>query len=281
MTAGIEKTAEHSLKAGHFYGELLRKHEGSGLILSEIRHKRANKLPIHWHELASFSLPLDGGYEFFERSTASLGPLTVLFHPPAITHSAEIPASGMRLFIVEIRDSWIERLKECGVVPEGCVRLPGSELSWLAVRLYREYRDMDQCAGLAFEGLVLEMLASLARRPVFHEKQPPGWLPKVVEFLNEGFHENLTIRQVAAEFDLHPAYLSTVFRQFHKLGIGDYLHRVRIEFARRELSKPEIQLANLAARAGFADQSHFTRIFKRFTGMTPGTYRALFTKKSR
>jgi len=56
-------TTERSLKAGHFYGELLRKHEGSGLVLSEIRHKHAKKLPRHWHELAAFNLSLDGHYQ--------------------------------------------------------------------------------------------------------------------------------------------------------------------------------------------------------------------------
>ena len=274
---GEIQTSERSLKAGRFYGELVREHEGSGLILSEIRHNRARKIPDHWHELASFSLLLDGHYlDFYGKGTVSLKPLTVLFQPRAITHRAEVPAVGVRLLFVEVRDPWLQRLRECGVVPESSVHLAGSELSWLAARLYREYRDINQCAGLAIEGLVLEMLGSIARRPIFHERQPPEWLPRVVDFLNESFHQNLTIRRMATEFDLHPVYLSTVFRQFQKQSIGEYLHKARIEFARGELSKPETNLADLAAKAGFADQSHFTRVFRRFTGMTPGAYRALF-----
>jgi YesN/AraC family two-component response regulator len=75
----------------------------------------------------------------------------------------------------------------------------------------------------------------------------------VVDFLNDSFQQDLTIRDVAIEFGLHPAYLSMVFRRFHKPGIGDHLHGVRIEFARTELLKARTNLAYVAAGTGFVD----------------------------
>ena len=52
-----------------------------------------------------------------------------------------------------------------------------------------------------------------------------------------------------------------------------YVRHVRIEFARRELAASSASLSAIAAAAGFCDQSHFSRLFKRYTGLTPAEYR--------
>lgn len=265
-----------TLRPGHFYGQILHKHVRRGIILAELKHDRAGRLPTHSHELAFFNLLLDGGYsETFGRRTAALKPLTIIFHPSGITHHDEIGQAGIRIFSVELQDEWLDRLRECGVAPQSSIGLPGSELSRLAVRLYREYLNRDCCSGLTIEGLVLEMLALVARPERLPERWPPAWLAKVEELLRTGFNQNLTIMEVAAQVAVHPAHLSRVFRQFHHQAIGDYLHQLRIQFACQQLTDPAVALAAIAMESGFADQSHFTRVFRRCTGMTPGAFRAV------
>ncbi len=265
-----------TLSPGHFYGRVLHKHVGDGIILSELKLDRGRKLPLHSHELAFFHLLLDGRYsETFGRRTASLKPLSTIFHPSGITHHDEIGQTGMRIFSVELQDEWLDRLRECGVSPHSSIGLPGSELSRLAVRLYREYLDRDCCSALVIEGLVLEMLALVARPERVPERRPPAWLSRVEDLLRSGFQQNLTIGEVAAEVAVHPSHLSRVFRQFHNQAIGDYLHELRVQFACQQLADPEVALSAIATDSGFADQSHFTRVFKQCTGMTPGAFRAV------
>jgi AraC-like DNA-binding protein len=55
--------------------------------------------------------------------------------------------------------------------------------------------------------------------------------------------------------------------------MGEYVRRLRIDFAARALTASDAPLAALAQTAGFADQGHFTRAFKAATGLTPGAYR--------
>jgi AraC-like DNA-binding protein len=55
--------------------------------------------------------------------------------------------------------------------------------------------------------------------------------------------------------------------------MGSYVRRLRLDWAARELVRSETSLAGVALEAGFADQSHFTRFFKRHTGLTPQAYR--------
>ena len=281
MSEEQTRNAQPPLSPGQFFGEVLNKRKRSGLILSEFEHKRARKLPRHSHELAFFNLLLDGDYkESFGKGTAVLQPLTTIFHPSGVTHHDEIGPHGIRIFSVEIEDHWIDRIREYGVVPESSVSPPGSELGWLATRLYREYRAHQCCSPIAIEGLVLEMLALVARSKIRVERQAPVWLGRAVDLLKAGFHQRITINQVAVEVGVHPVHLSKVFRQFHQQTIGDYLHQLRVELACRMLADDEFQLAAIANAAGFADQSHFTRVFKGLTGMTPGTFRAQFAKKS-
>lgn len=181
----------------------------------------------------------------------------------------------MRVFSVELHDEWLDRLREIGVAPQSSIALPGSELSRLAMRLYREYLHLDRCSVLVIEGLVLEMLALVARPERVPERRPPEWLSKVEDLLKSGFQENLTIGEVAAQVSVNPAHLSRVFRQFHNQAISDYVHDLRVQFACQQLADPKVALSAIASASGFADQSHFTRVFKHCMGMTPGAFRAM------
>ena len=269
-------STSQTLRPGHFYGQVLHKQVRNGIILAELKHDRAKRLPTHAHELAFFHLLLYGHYsETFGRRTATLKPLTTIFHPSGVTHCDEIGPAGMRIFSVELQAEWLDRLRECGVAPQSSIALPGSELSRLAMRLYREYLNLNCCSSLAIEGLVLEMLALVARPERGAERRPPEWLSKVEDLLKNGFQENLTIGEVAAQVAVNPAHLSRVFRQFHNQAIGDYLHDLRVQFACQQLADSDVALSAIASASGFADQSHFTRVFKQWTGMTPGAFRAI------
>jgi AraC family transcriptional regulator len=124
----------------------------------------------------------------------------------------------------------------------------------------------------------MEMLGIVARNAI--EKQPPAWLNRVIEILHDGFAESLTTTQIAAEVGVHPFHLSRVFRRFYRQSLGEYANRLRVEAACRRMSEPNVRLADIAIGVGFADQSHFNRIFKQITGMTPGAFRANTANRS-
>ena len=71
---------------------------------------------------------------------------------------------------------------------------------------------------------------------------------------------------------MHAVYLTKIFRERFGVSLGTYQRRRRLEWAAGRLSAGE-SVADVAHRAGFADQAHFTRAFKRFSGQTPGRFR--------
>ncbi|MGE0131033.1 MAG: helix-turn-helix domain-containing protein [Blastocatellales bacterium] len=270
------------LSPGQFFGKILHLDRLGGFQLSDAVYECGRKLPKHSHELAFFCLLLDGAYtEHYAHGDFSYNPYTTVFHPPDSMHQsemaemAEMSRRGCHFFNIEIPNVWLDRLREYAALPETTPDLHGGEMTWLAMRLYREYREFDACSPLAIEGLALEMLASVARKRGAEEKRAPVWLARAIELLRSEFHRNLTVNEVAAEVGVHPLHLSRVFRQFHHQSIGEYTHRLRIQFACQRLSDAEVQLADLAAASGFADQSHFTRVFKQITGLTPGAFQKM------
>jgi AraC family transcriptional regulator len=132
----------------------------------------------------------------------------------------------------------------------------------------------DTAADLVREGLALTTTTlALQRRPLA-ERGSPGWLRTVVERLADPTAAAPTLSELARAVDRDPVHLAETFRRTYGQSVGVTLRRLRLERARGALARePDLALADVALQAGFADQSHFTRHFRRLFGVTPGQYR--------
>ncbi|MDQ3816788.1 MAG: AraC family transcriptional regulator, partial [Acidobacteriota bacterium] len=104
----------------------------------------------------------------------------------------------------------------------------------------------------------------------------PRWLRCAREFLHDNFSEPLVLEDVAKIAGVHTVHLARVFRQRFGCTVGVYLRRLRVEYACRQLSSTRLSLSEIAHAAGFSDQSHLTKTFKNFFGLTPSEYRKIF-----
>jgi AraC-like DNA-binding protein len=107
-------------------------------------------------------------------------------------------------------------------------------------------------------------------------KKIPAWAKELKEVIQDQIDTNLTLslKEVSQSLNVHPSYLSREFsKYFNDLSFGDYIRKLRIEKAMLFLADPNHTLAEIAYLTGFSDQSHFTRIFKKYTGKNPSEYR--------
>jgi AraC family transcriptional regulator len=262
------------LLGGRFYGELVRSRAYSGLILSETRYPPCARLPRHCHEHAYFCLVRRGTYrEEYGNRERSCGPLMLAFHPPEEVHTEHIDGEEVRSFNIELAPSWLR-----GVAGVAAVDQPfdarGGALVALAARLLDEFEHPDESTPLIIEGLTLELLGLCAREVRGGPAVPP-WLRRVRDQLEERCPNAFTLAGLAAEAGVHPGYLAGAFRRHFGCTVGEYLRRQRVALACRHLTGSDTSLAEIALLAGFADQSHFTRTFKRQIGLTPAAYRKL------
>jgi AraC family transcriptional regulator len=264
---------ECKLKAGEHFGVVSPRFHTPSAVFSESVYKTKLCLPEHSHELAFFTLIVKGHYSerygsrFFEYS-----PMTVLWRAAEIAHKDNINDSS-QFFFVEVRQSALDRLADYNKdIPRHMFEQAGN-LAWLASRLRHEIISGGDCSPLIAEGITLEMLGRIGQQKDALDRQPPHWLRRVVDRLNEEFAENLTSEELAIEAGVHPVHLASVFRRFYRETIGEYVQTRRVTHASTLLLKGEMSLADIAYSAGFSDQSHFNRVFKRITGLTPGAFR--------
>lgn len=138
---------------------------------------------------------------------------------------------------------------------------------------------MDSASSLIIEGLTLEIMAGAARYSAKQgEQKIPYWLKQARDLIHARFNENLTLDRIASEVGVHPVHMATVFRQKYQSTVGEYIRRLRIEYACLELAQGKTPLGTIALDAGFANQAHFSKTFKRLTGFTPASYRNSFLR---
>jgi AraC family transcriptional regulator len=269
---------EPRIQESTFRGHIIKSCEFAGLRLVDGVYSAKTKVPKHSHQYAVFCVALTGMCsEVFAGKVRQYEASTVEFLPPDQCHSLDFPFADTRAFSINIGTCWIERAREFSLRLDNSVHAHGGLLSGLMMKIYDEFRHLDSASPVAIQGLAMEMFAAVSRHhPNRSGRQPQRWLAQAVEFLHESFTEHLTLTQVASAAGVHPVYLAREFRRFHACTIGEYIRRLRVERACRQLSSSDESLATIAAGIGFSDQSHFSRTFKRLMGMTPAQYRANF-----
>jgi AraC family transcriptional regulator len=244
--------------------------EVNGLTVAELEFPAGYVQPPFEPELPYLALVLEGSMEkAFALRTMSLTPSSALTMPAGARHGARFGEEGARVLIVKPRQASLP-------VPSCLARLTelrGRAFSWLAWRLAAELRTSDAAAPLAAEGLALQLLAAASREDEPPSRRPPAWLSAAEELLRLRRGECVRLHEVAREVGVHPSHLAREFRTRHGMSVGEYGRSLRISWAAAEIAGSERALAEIAFEAGFADQSHFTRLFKRHLGTTPARYR--------
>ena len=238
-------------------------------------------LPPHVHERASFAIMLEGSFDIaIANHGYACEPDSTVTEPAEERHDNRLGSAGAHVVVVQPSAAGVARLGPCGEWFERVHHARKTPVCVAAWRVARELRGPDGATPIAVEGLVLEMLA-LATRRHWQADRPrhaptPPWLSRAREELHDRFLEPPRIAELAAAARVHPDHLARAFRVRFGIPIGSYVRRLRLDWTAIRLESSEQPISAIALAAGFADQSHFTRLFKRHTGLTPREYRETF-----
>ena len=262
---------------GQFFGQTYRQVTAEGLTLSENRYAPAQDTPRHSHEAMLFYFVLGGVCrEQTTRRAATHAPATVVFLPAGEAHSTVwSPDSRGLCFHLELTEAYFaSRLTVRNLLSvAGFSWFTEGILPVLMRRLHAEFLRWDRFSPLVAEGIVLEILGEFGRRQT-SEARTGQWLSVVETYLREHLDRPLLLTELADRVGIHPSHLVRAFRHRYNVTPGEFVRQIRIEEAcRRLLHDPEIPLSDLALELGFADQSHFSRTFRKQRGATPGAYR--------
>ncbi|TVQ24352.1 MAG: response regulator [Spirochaetaceae bacterium] len=104
------------------------------------------------------------------------------------------------------------------------------------------------------------------------QERTDAQLLRALTFIDEHYHEPISLDDVAAHLSMHPSRFSVWFKKAKGVNYIDYLTRHRIDRARELLLSPETKVREVAERIGFQDPRYFGQVFKKIVGITPGRY---------
>jgi AraC family transcriptional regulator len=262
-----------SFPPGYYTGESTT-WETANVLLTEVRHAAGKSVTEHRHEASYFSLLLEGAYE--ERGDGfdlRYEPYTLVFHAARTPHEDRM-LGPCRFFAVDLLPAWESVIAELGGERAHVFELTGGDPIWLVLRLYREFLARANSGENAVEALVYELCAHVTKRATDETHEPP-WLALADAAVRERFQQPLELVALASDIGIHPTHLCRTYRRFRGNTISDAMMGARVQFVARRLTDSDAPLAEIAADAGFSDQSHMTRVFKRVTGSPPGDLRRL------
>ncbi|KAB8287535.1 AraC family transcriptional regulator [Bifidobacterium ramosum] len=137
-------------------------------------------------------------------------------------------------------------------------------------------QDMDRCKDANdVRRLHTDMMTFFTwamadmQRSEIHSKA----VSECMDYIHYHLHERITVAQLARHVNLNPTYLSELFARETGTPISRYITGKRMEAAENMLKYSDYPLGEIAQILAYRSQSHFTKVFSKHAGMTPGDYR--------
>lgn len=233
--------------------------------------------PSHTHDVWTLLIVDDGviRYDLDRREHGVVRPLVTLL-PPYVPHDGRsVTRNGFRKRVLYLDTSVLSPDLAGAAVDNPS--LPDDLLRHRIDLLHRclagpSTDPLEVDGRLAF---ILERLGQHLHRPAPSpvRKPDPHLAVRLRELLDARTTEGITLHDAAELLHAHPTHLVRAFTHAHGLAPHQYLTGRRVELARQLLLDGQ-PAASVAAAVGFHDQSHLTRHFKRYLGVSPARYRA-------
>lgn len=221
----------------------------------------------HSHAGAHIVLAIDQDY-LTAASAAPVGPMALIYNPPGTLHRDRFATTGGRFMSVDIKAG----LVPAGVIDPVLVQNPRARAA--AARIVGRI-GAGEADDLELEDLLLALLTGIADRGAT-SPHPPAWLVDATAAVADLATDSaVRVGGIAQAVGVHPVHLARTWRQHFGCTPGEALRRHRMARAAGLLARGA-GLADVALAAGFADQSHMTRAFRRDYGITPARFRDAF-----
>jgi len=239
----------------------------------------------HFHEDYAIGVVEGGVHAFhYRRENFAIAPDYVVTCQPGEIHNGhpgnDLPWCYRMMYI---NPQLVHRISEesgykSGTLPflnHTCIAHPDIVTSLRILHRQSEQNEATLSQEIQIHELLSKILAHFSEirlnpMTVTDEKSP---VEGVKDYINSHFADDMTLDDLATVAHLSKSYFIRAFR--HHTGISPYAYLLQVRLNRaKTLLKQGDSSVNIALETGFYDQSHFTRYFKRFMGITPAIYQA-------
>lgn len=225
--------------------------------------EKNSDMQIHDHDYLTVSLLLSGSLiEHTNEGTQIVKAGDVLIKPPALMHSNIFPENCSILSFKLFDTKYFNFTWEDWEV----IQKPGLLKEFLKVIANDKRKD-------SLSELKYALKAAMKKRQ--EDQHAPEKIKIVKHLLELHFLETVRITDLAHEVNLNPVYLGQAFKKFYGTDIKSYQQRLRLHYTVSKMFNQSDKLTQIAYSSGYADQSHFSREFKKQTLFSPKQFSSL------
>lgn len=224
---------------------------------------------VHYHEHANFYFILAGGsVEKRSRTEEELGTGSLRFYRAGEYHQNIRQGKEAKSINLEINSDW---LRDCGSPEHNFENIDKSPFAgMLVLKIYKELLAADAASSYSVDLLLMDLVGAGNSET---DRSSPGWIRQVNSLLLDRWNEFLSLDELALESGVNPITISKHFHRYFNCTLGEYMRKIKVERALALIRTTELPLTDIAYQCGFADQSHFIRCFKQYTGFLPAHFR--------
>jgi len=265
------------LSKGQYYGVKDAEQSFDGILLSQYNYatgEKESRTDWHYHENPYFMYVLEGNMMDCNRKVKSLCPAgSLMFNNWQEAHYGSKHSKTAAGFHLEFEKSWFQE-KDIGLrIFQGSQLIEHPQVHLLFAKLYHEFMMKDSYSKITIELLILHISEALSD---LKDKSEGQYIPPWIEHLKELIHfekSELSLNSLSKELGVHPVYISRAARRYLSASLGEYMRQQKLKKAIPLLLNPNHSLTAIAYEAGFADQSHFNKVFKSHFNINPSQFR--------
>jgi AraC family transcriptional regulator len=257
------------LKKGQYSGKVVAINDQQSII-SSITTYDSNRFngALHFHENIHVSFVIRGGCLERKKDSYDRAPGKLTFYAAGEPHQVlSVPAPSKHINL-EIGQKFMKQyhLNE-GIIGAAVTSNPDGK--FLMLQIYKDLTTADKCTASSIQMLLLDFMHKGNLHAIIEQ---PSWIKLLYELLQDRWDENFSLEELSAVAGVHPVTVSKYFHRYFGCTLSGFMRKVKIERALALMATRNISLTQTALKCGFADQSHFIRIFKDLTGFLPKKY---------
>lgn len=179
-----------------------------------------------------------------------------------------IENNDVQLVFLDIRMPFMDGFKVMEKVPDK---------NFIIITAYDSFEYAQRALRLGAKDILLkpieyEQLLQSITRAVGWKFTENDTLNEILEYINNNYHEQIDLTQLADQFYVSPSHISRLFKNYMNTNTISYINEVRIKRAIELLDEGELSIKEVAEATGYNSLNNFYKYFKLYTGLTPGEY---------
>jgi AraC family transcriptional regulator len=224
---------------------------------------------LHYHEHPNFYFILSGGsIEKRTRAEQELGTGSLRFYRAGEYHQNIRKGGEAKSINLEVNSDWLRDQHGLESALEQAAQVPWA--GCLVLKIYHELLAGDAASAPSVQLLLGDLIQTSNKIAL---DQRPGWIGHVHELLLDRWDEFISLEELADAAGVNPITISKHFHRYFHCTLGEFMRKLKIERSFTMIRSGQLSLTDIAYRCGFADQSHFIRCFKHYTGFLPAQFR--------